>query len=194
MPISPDTSRVTPSHHTVGDLEQARQIAHRSALRIGLSPCDAEDCACTFIMKLLQRSNGLPDIRLLHRQSLQHAIDYWRMQNRRFHFESADPDACDADRLPGVGSCPVTALLRRTLLEHLHAAVHRLQEEPRALYEQCVLQNASIADLARCHGKSENAIRQILKRAIRRVRTDLERHGITEADFRQAFCLPRKCR
>lgn len=182
-------------------------LARSSARRNHVPEVDVDDHAIEFIADVIQK-NAKPEV-----SATPSSLNFWRkaagnwMKNalrddRRRRRETAWPETEDADGQavvfdpqdshPG----PDVEAFRAELRNLLAYALQELSAQPKEFLLRHVIEGETYAAIAVETGKTADAVRKIVTRALAHLRTYLERHGLdaTEAEDYLAIMspLPRK--
>ena len=177
--------------------QEVLRIARRCALRLGLAPDAAEDCALAFVGRVLlddtEKELRPPEMRHLTgaysapwvwRCALNHAFNFRRYLQHRKDQEEAWPDTETADGRGLADSAPGPAdlLMNRWLAEEFRDCVMRLEPVPREVLLRHHIGLESIQTIAGDLGRTPHAVEQCLLRTRHRLRVFLERHGVSAED------------
>ncbi len=145
-------------------------LVHGAAARV-LGRADlAADVAQEVFSRLPRAAGGIRPPALaawLHRSALRAALNVRRAERRRIQRESAAAEAMNA---PAEAPHPA--------LEHLDAALDQLGETERSLVVERFHDGASFDTIARNHGKSPDAARMTVNRALEKMREFLRGRGV----------------
>lgn len=132
---------------------------------------DAEDITQTVFMKLLNTQDMAADITIayIYRSVKNATIDHWRKEGRGMVYSDEIVTEL-ADKTP--------APQEEDVGKNTQSLLSYLGEEQREAIELKYLQDLSTQEIAQVMQKSEDAVRQILSRAIRKLR-----EKITEDNF-----------
>jgi len=173
-------------------LDDASRLARRGGRRAGLNAEDAEDCAAQFVERMLTASPPTSNAGAwLRRCARNHVVDCIRARGRRLAHECCWPETVSdsgqsvaldyPDEAPGADA----DLLRDEFWRCLMAALAQLDPVPQQIFLRHHLNGDSVDDLAAAFDRTPHAIHQTLLRARKRLRTVLERQGLTEAELLQ---------
>ena len=184
----PDDAEVV-ARARAGDEEAFRALVERHsralfrlAYRITGSEADAEDVVQETFMKAY-RNLGSFESRAhfgtwLHRIAANGALDLARSRQRRREWiagNTADPDAPDPiESLPSDGPAPDRSLLAGDVRRRVGAAMGMLSPQERAAFVLRHFEQRSIDEIGKTLGLRENATKQSIFRAVRKLRRALE--------------------
>ena len=159
-------------------------LVHSAAMRITCQPALAEDVSQLVFIKLAQvrspLATGLSIVTWLHRTTRSTAIDLVRAESRRRKREkTAASLAMDQTLIPWDEISPI-----------LDDVINKLAEDERHAVLCRFFEGQSHADIARTLGVSQDAARMRVNRALEKVRTMLEKKGITTTASALAVALP----
>lgn len=183
----------------------ARQAALARAARLGLDWDECQDCAASFVERLLR----LPP-EVLERSLLAPWADTWltkcadncainALKSRRLlALRQISLDDGAATATIGGSTCPLVltpsgAVLTDELMARIKASAVLLQPSQQELFARRFVHEEPIEEIARATGRSRDAVRQALSGIRRQVRKHLLACGMDEAEARQylAELLPR---
>jgi RNA polymerase sigma factor (sigma-70 family) len=159
-------------------------LVHSAAMRITCQPGLAEEVSQLVFIKLARvrspLATGLSIVAWLHRTTRSTAIDLVRAETRRRKREkTAASLAMDPTLIPWDEISPI-----------LDDVINKLAEDERHAVLCRFFGDQSHADLARSLGLSQDAARMRVNRALEKIRTLLEKKGITTTASALAVALP----
>jgi RNA polymerase sigma factor (sigma-70 family) len=159
-------------------------LVHSAAMRITCQPGLAEEVSQLVFIKLARVRSplaaGLSIVTWLHRTTRSTAIDLVRAETRRRKREkTAASLAMDPTLIPWDEISPI-----------LDDVINKLAEDERHAVLCRFFESQSHADLARSLGLSQDAARMRVNRALEKIRTMLEKKGITTTASALAVALP----
>lgn len=177
-------------------LDDALRLAQRCSRRAGLNAEDAEDCAAQFVERMLTASPPTSNAGAwLRRCARNHIVDYMRARGRRLTHECRWPETISGSGQSVASDFPDGApgadanLLRDEFWRCLMAALAQLDPVPQQIFLRHHLNGDSVDDLAAAFDRTPHAVDQTLLRARKRLRTVLERQGLTEAELLQYLAV-----
>jgi len=177
-------------------IDALRKALVEGALRQGMSPDDAEDCAQEAIVHLLTHS---PELLFRGPASNFHAwlrsiarhdvLDYARRLARERHDTvslSANADGDDwpqETEVPDTRTTPEEALAKTLFWELLAPAIDALDDEEHFGFIRYHLLGQDARSIAKAEGVTEKHVYRVLEKARRHVAKWLAQHGTTEGDL-----------
>jgi RNA polymerase sigma-70 factor (ECF subfamily) len=169
-----------------GDMEAFRTLVERHshrlfrlAYRITGNEADAEDVVQETFMRAhenLGRFEERADIgSWLHRIAANRAVDLIRRRRTRAEIpEPADPDAPGPlDMIPAGTPSPERSAFGSEIRQRLEGAMHRLTPNERAAFVLRHHEEMTIAEIGKALNLRENATKQSIFRAVRKLRGEL---------------------
>jgi RNA polymerase sigma-70 factor (ECF subfamily) len=146
---------------------------YRYALSRSLPPADAEDVVSTVFLKAYQslpgyRERGWPFSAYLYRIARNSLVDLYRMERRT---ATGDQEEMRSEAGGGMDD-PV---VRRAELHELERAMAGLPEDYQEVIRLRLLLELPTADVARWMGRKEGAVRVLLHRALKALRSKMVR-------------------
>lgn len=185
--------------------QEMLHVAHSCASQIGLSADDAEDCAISFVERMLidseekvlrspdKRSEvGTFSLQWVRHCALNHARNFRRHNSIIQSHESHWPDSETCQSSPELlrilrNVSPEAFLLRNEYWRSIASVMAHLEPMPRELLLLHHLSGYTIAELSAYSGRTPHAVEQTLSRTRRHIRALLGRQGTTEAELRFHF-------
>lgn len=181
------------------DVQKLLLVGRKHGKTVGLHDRFLDDCAITFVEKLLARNENaeLVPIRCLDQAHLNtiarnHAIDVRRAINRLLQMESplSIIDGCAmcgsavlSTSLPDLGS----PFIRQDIVSRVQLALDALDAERRQLFIRHHIDCERIQSIAISMGQPPHVIAQRIYRIRLSLRTTLLRGGVTETDVLDAM-------
>ena len=178
--------------------------AHVYALRSGLSFEASEDCAMVFLETECEKAGGLEKLTALCRDSpaqvrkcaLNYVRNVARAEHRRPEHGSGWPQIKEENGATQAWEAladqpePDSGMVQEAFWNMFLPFLEMLARNPREYFLRHYVGGEAVANIARAEGKAAHAIEQSLFRSREKLRTELERSGLSYDVLRQLLAPP----